>query len=124
MGVCDEPDRLGSGNFGEGESSNATPTSKLVSWRSVRASLPGRGRLSKSQKSRNDARAVETHAHRTAFKQYRGLVDQWDAIVIGSGIGGPSVAATLSKLADKRVLVLERHYTAWLRGPVTHSVVR
>jgi len=48
----------------------------------------------------------------TAYKHHPGLPDQWDAIVIGSGIGGLSVAATLSKLADERVLVLERHYTA------------
>ncbi len=48
----------------------------------------------------------------TSYKQHPGLPDQWDAIVIGSGIGGLSVAATLSKLADERVLVLERHYTA------------
>ena len=38
----------------------------------------------------------------TPYKQHPGLVEQWDAIVIGSGIGGLSVAATLSKLAAKR----------------------
>ncbi len=48
----------------------------------------------------------------TPYKQHPGLADHWDAIVIGSGIGGLSTAATLSKLAEKRVLVLERHYTA------------
>lgn len=57
----------------------------------------------------------------TPYKQHPGLVDQWDAIVIGSGIGGLSVAATLSKLAAKRVLVLERHYTA---GGFTHTFRR
>ena len=57
----------------------------------------------------------------TSYKQHPGLADQWDAIVIGSGIGGLSVAATLSKLAAKRVLVLERHYTA---GGFTHSFRR
>lgn len=36
----------------------------------------------------------------------------WDAIVIGSGIGGLTTAALLAKHADKRVLVLEQHYTA------------
>jgi all-trans-retinol 13,14-reductase len=45
----------------------------------------------------------------------------WDAIVIGSGIGGLAVAATLAKSARKRVLVLERHYTA---GGFTHSFQR
>jgi all-trans-retinol 13,14-reductase len=57
----------------------------------------------------------------TSYKQHRGLADQWDAIVIGSGIGGLSVAATLAKLAGKRVLVLEQHYTA---GGFTHTFRR
>ena len=47
-----------------------------------------------------------------SYKQHPGLAEHWDAIVVGSGIGGLSVAATLAKLAHKRVLVLERHYTA------------
>ena len=38
-------------------------------------------------------------------------------IVIGSGIGGLATAALLSKHAGKKVLVLERHYTA---GGYTH----
>jgi len=45
------------------------------------------------------------------------LDDSWDAIVIGSGIGGLATAALLSLYAGKRVLVLERHYTA---GGYTH----
>jgi len=57
----------------------------------------------------------------TSYKQHPGLADRWDAIVIGSGIGGLCVAATLAKLADKRVLVLERHYTA---GGFTHTFRR
>jgi all-trans-retinol 13,14-reductase len=57
----------------------------------------------------------------TSYKQHPGLADEWDAIVIGSGIGGLSVAATLAKLANKRVLVLERHYTA---GGFTHTFRR
>lgn len=36
----------------------------------------------------------------------------WDAIVIGSGVGGLTTAALLARHADKRVLVLEQHYTA------------
>ena len=40
----------------------------------------------------------------------------WDAIVIGSGIGGLTVAAVLAK-EGRRVLVLERHYEA---GGFTH----
>jgi all-trans-retinol 13,14-reductase len=47
--------------------------------------------------------------------------DQWDAIVVGSGIGGLTTAALLSKYAGKKVLVLERHYTA---GGYTHSFHR
>lgn len=57
----------------------------------------------------------------TSYKQHRDLRDDWDAIVVGSGIGGLSVAATLAKLADKRVLVLEQHYTA---GGFTHTFRR
>jgi all-trans-retinol 13,14-reductase len=57
----------------------------------------------------------------TSYKQHPGLADRWDAIVIGSGIGGLAVAATLAKLSDKRVLVLERHYTA---GGFTHTFRR
>jgi phytoene dehydrogenase-like protein len=41
----------------------------------------------------------------------------FDAIVIGSGIGGIGTAALLAKAAGRRVLVLEKHYTA---GGFTH----
>ncbi len=55
-----------------------------------------------------------------SYKQHP-LDDRWDAIVIGSGIGGLATAALLSKHAGKKVLVLERHYTA---GGYTHSFNR
>ncbi len=55
-----------------------------------------------------------------SYKQHT-LEDNWDAIVIGSGLGGLSVAALLAKYAGKKVLVLERHYTA---GGYTHSFKR
>ena len=55
-----------------------------------------------------------------SYKQ-ASLDDQWDAIVIGSGIGGLAAAALLSAHAGKKVLVLERHYTA---GGYTHSFNR
>jgi all-trans-retinol 13,14-reductase len=42
---------------------------------------------------------------------------EFDAIVIGSGIGGLASAALLAQRGGKRVLVLERHYTA---GGFTH----
>ena len=45
------------------------------------------------------------------------LDDTWDAIVVGSGIGGLASAAFLSRYAGKRVLVLERHYVP---GGYTH----
>jgi all-trans-retinol 13,14-reductase len=47
--------------------------------------------------------------------------EQWDAIVIGSGIGGLAAAALLAKHGGKRVLVLERHYVA---GGFTHAFHR
>jgi all-trans-retinol 13,14-reductase len=43
--------------------------------------------------------------------------EQYDAIVIGSGIGGLASAALLAKHANQKVLVLERHYTV---GGYTH----
>lgn len=45
----------------------------------------------------------------------------WDAIVTGSGLGGLAAASMLARHADKRVLVLERHYTA---GGFTHTFHR
>ena len=48
------------------------------------------------------------------------LADSYDVLVIGSGIGGLTVAALLSDLG-KRVCVLEQHYTA---GGYTHSYER
>ena len=59
---------------------------------------------------------MPTQTAGTAYRQTK-LGDRWDAIVIGSGIGGLTVAALLAKHAGKRVLVLERHYTA---GGFTH----
>jgi all-trans-retinol 13,14-reductase len=45
----------------------------------------------------------------------------FDAIVIGSGMGGLTAAAALARQHHRRVLVLERHYTA---GGFTHSFTR
>ncbi len=56
----------------------------------------------------------------TPYKRATNLED-FDAIVIGSGIGGLTTAALLSRLAGQRVLVLERHYTA---GGYTHTFRR
>lgn len=47
--------------------------------------------------------------------------DSYDAIVVGSGIGGLTAAALLARYGNKRVLVLERHYTA---GGFTHVFKR
>ena len=55
----------------------------------------------------------------TRFRR-RLAANHYDAIVIGSGIGGLTTAALLSKLG-KRVCVLEQHYTA---GGYTHSYER
>ena len=55
-------------------------------------------------------------------KRYRAnrLNGDYDAIVIGSGIGGLTAAACLSSLGYK-VAVFEQHYTA---GGFTHSYSR
>ncbi|WP_066960827.1 NAD(P)/FAD-dependent oxidoreductase [Microbulbifer sp. Q7] len=55
-------------------------------------------------------------------RRYRAgrLAGPYDAIVIGSGIGGLTTAALLSA-AGKKVLVLEQHYTA---GGFTHAYDR
>lgn len=45
------------------------------------------------------------------------VTEDYDAIVIGSGIGGLATAAMLAKHGGRRVLVLERHYTP---GGYTH----
>ena len=45
------------------------------------------------------------------------VTEDYDAIVIGSGIGGLAAAAMMAKHGGKRVLVLERHYTP---GGYTH----
>lgn len=52
-------------------------------------------------------------------KQYK-IADQYDTIIIGSGISALSCAAILSKRGQK-VLILERHYTA---GGFTHVFKR
>jgi phytoene dehydrogenase-like protein len=49
------------------------------------------------------------------------LQDNYDAVVVGSGIGGLGAAALLAKHGGKRVLVLERHYTV---GGYTHTFHR
>ena len=59
-------------------------------------------------------------ANGVPYKQAR-LAETWDAIVIGSGIGGLTAAILLGAHAGKRVLVLERHYAA---GGFTHTFHR
>ena len=49
------------------------------------------------------------------------MTEKFDAIVIGSGMGGLSAAAILTRLKGKRVLVLEKHYVA---GGQTHEFHR
>ncbi len=56
----------------------------------------------------------------TSYKQHP-VTGAWDVIVIGSGIGGLATAGLLARHAGKRVLVLERHYTA---GGFTHTFTR
>ena len=46
-----------------------------------------------------------------SYKRKFKTEEKYDTIIIGSGIGGLTAAAFLSK-EGKKVLVLERHYTA------------
>lgn len=55
-----------------------------------------------------------------SYKQHR-PEGRFDAIVIGSGMGGLASAALLARHGQKRVLVLERHSTA---GGFTHTFTR
>jgi all-trans-retinol 13,14-reductase len=59
---------------------------------------------------------MTTRSIGTPYKQFHEN-RPYDAIVIGSGIGGLGTAALLAKAAGQRVLVLEKHYTA---GGFTH----
>jgi all-trans-retinol 13,14-reductase len=60
-----------------------------------------------------------SHPEAKVGRPYRTLdaSGEFDVLVVGSGIGGLAAAALLAKHAGKRVLVLERHYTA---GGYTH----
>jgi all-trans-retinol 13,14-reductase len=49
------------------------------------------------------------------------LSERYDAVVIGSGIGGLAAAALLARVFGKRVLVLEKH---WTLGGQTHEFSR
>src|SRR5580692_12111765 len=69
---------------------------------------------------RNNVADVHIKITGHAYKQRR-IEESWDAIVIGSGIGGLATAALLAKHGGQRVLVLERHYTA---GGFTHAFRR
>jgi phytoene dehydrogenase-like protein len=52
----------------------------------------------------------------TSYRQQK-VEEVFDVIVIGSGMGGLTVASLLARHAGKRVLILERHYTP---GGFTH----
>lgn len=56
-----------------------------------------------------------------SLRQVGGLDDEYDYVVIGSGIGGLSSAAMLSKIYGFKVLVLESHY---LPGGCAHTFER
>lgn len=56
-----------------------------------------------------------------SYKQHGIPSTAYDAIVIGSGLGGLTAASMLARHAHQRVLVLERHYTA---GGFTHTFHR
>lgn len=55
-----------------------------------------------------------------SYKQHPQLQKKYDTIIIGSGMGGLTTGAILAK-EGKKVLILERHYTA---GGFTHVFKR
>ncbi len=55
------------------------------------------------------------------FPSRKSSLRDFDAVVIGSGIGGLTAAALLARLQGWRVLVLERH---WKSGGFTHTFSR
>src|SRR5579883_3584569 len=57
----------------------------------------------------------------TISDKQQAIEERWDAIVVGSGIGGLAAAALLAQYGGKRVLVLERHYAV---GGYTHTFHR
>ena len=63
----------------------------------------------------------ETKMHLGISYKQQPVTGSFDAIVIGSGMGGLSAAVLLARHARKRVLVLERHYTA---GGYTQTFTR
>ena len=69
---------------------------------------------------RRIAQELTTHSGKPEFYRAERAEDRFDVVVIGSGIGGLTTAALLSK-AGRRVLVLERHYAM---GGFTHTFRR
>jgi all-trans-retinol 13,14-reductase len=63
----------------------------------------------------------ENVAMRITSYHQANVEDTFDAIVIGSGIGGLTAASLLARHSGQRVLVLERHYTP---GGFTHAFRR
>ena len=62
-----------------------------------------------------------TIPHRTQGHSSETVAEQFDAIIIGSGIGGMTTASLLSQIEGKRVLMLERHFQV---GGFTHTFSR
>ena len=76
--------------------------------------------IAKETEAKEVDEAASTRAEKYWNKRGKGDGATYDAIVIGSGMGGMTTAALLAKLGQ-RVLVLEQHYVP---GGFTHMFKR
>lgn len=95
--------------FGNGFALRPAPDSRQIGSTPL-ASFTRRGPHDRLDEIGRRRSAVREHATTRRSRVDDPAMDRYDAIVIGSGIGGLSCATYLAKQAHKRVLILERHF--------------